>query len=144
MTKKYAAPRNPPFEPTQSQRDNVRVAVACGMPQDLVCRQLVNPATGKPIDEKTLRLHFRAELDDGMSTANAMVARSLYLKAMGDGKASVSAAIFWLKCRAGWKEVSVVEQTGLNGGPIQHAGISVQLTTTDPLEAARQYQKLMG
>ena len=94
----------PPFVPTLSQRDNVRVAAACGMPQDLVCRQIINLTTGKPIDLKTLRLVFRTELDDGKATANAMVTRSLYLKAMGDGKASVTAAIFWLKCQAGWRD----------------------------------------
>lgn len=38
------------------------------------------------------------------------------------------------------------EVTGPGGGPVQHGGVvaSVQLTTSDPLEASREYQKLMG
>lgn len=39
---------------------------------------------------------------------------------------------------------SSVEVTGRNGGPVQHATAAVTLTTTDPQEAAREYQKLMG
>lgn len=39
---------------------------------------------------------------------------------------------------------STVELTGKNGGPVQHATAAVTLTTTDPQEAAREYQKIMG
>ena len=44
------------------------------------------------------------------SKANTKVAESLYRKALGDGSQSVTAAIFWLKTRAGWKE-TLVQQT---------------------------------
>ena len=37
---------------------------------------------------------------------------SLYRKVIGEGWESVIAAIFWLKTRARWKEVSVHEHTG--------------------------------
>lgn len=37
-----------------------------------------------------------------------------------------------------------LEVTGKNGGPIQHVGAIVALATTDPVEAAAQYQKIMG
>ena len=46
------------------------------------------------------------------SKANARVAENLYRKATGDSREGVTAAIFWLKCRAGWKETSVREVTG--------------------------------
>lgn len=39
---------------------------------------------------------------------------------------------------------SSMEVTGKNGGPLQHAGAVVALTTDNPIEAAREYQKLMG
>ncbi len=61
------------------------------------------------IDPKTLRKHYRDELDTGHVKANAKVAESLFRKATGDGRQSVTAAIFWLKTRAGWKETSVHE-----------------------------------
>ncbi len=51
---------------------------------------------------KTLRKHFRIELDYGKIQANAEVARTLYTMATS-GKC-VAATIFWLKCQAGWRE----------------------------------------
>ena len=61
------------------------------------------------IDPKTLRKHYRAELDVGAIKANSRIAESLYRKALGDGAQSVTAAIFWLKTRAHWKETNVHE-----------------------------------
>lgn len=61
------------------------------------------------IDPKTLRKHYRSELDHGHVKANAKVAENLYRKATGDGREAVIAAIFWLKTRAGWKETTVQE-----------------------------------
>jgi hypothetical protein len=61
------------------------------------------------IDPKTLRKHYRHELDHGHVKANAKVAENLYRKATGDGREAVIAAIFWLKTRAGWKETMVQE-----------------------------------
>jgi hypothetical protein len=40
------------------------------------------------------------------------VAESLYRKALGDGAQADTAAIFWLKTRAGWKETSIQELNG--------------------------------
>jgi hypothetical protein len=47
------------------------------------------------------------------------VAESLYRKAATDGPQSVTAAIFWLKTRAGWKELVSHELSGPDGGPIR-------------------------
>ena len=46
-----------------------------------------------------------------MTHANAMVASSLYMKAI---KGNVVARIFWLKTRAGWKEPERIQ--------VQHSG----------------------
>jgi hypothetical protein len=56
------------------------------------------------IDPKTLRRHYRKELDKGHIKATTMVAENLYRKATGEGREAVTAAIFWLKTRAGWRE----------------------------------------
>ncbi|MCW5713439.1 MAG: hypothetical protein KIT43_02830 [Bauldia sp.] len=61
------------------------------------------------IDPKTLRKHYRAELDYGHTKANIKVAENLYRKATGEGRESVTAAIFWLKARAGWREKQIHE-----------------------------------
>ena len=56
------------------------------------------------IDRKTLRKYFRRELDTGHIKANSQVAQSLFRKALGDGPQAVTACIFWMKTRCGWKE----------------------------------------
>jgi hypothetical protein len=47
------------------------------------------------------------------------VAESLYRKATSEGPQSVTAAIFWLKTRAGWKESIAHEVSGADGAPIE-------------------------
>ena len=79
--------------------------------------------------EKTLRKHYREELDTAETKANAKVAESLFKKALGDKNGSVTAAIFWLKTRAGWTEKSVVDNTSSDrsmspAGPAQDAAIA--------------------
>ncbi|HEY2615795.1 MAG TPA: hypothetical protein VGI78_00505 [Acetobacteraceae bacterium] len=54
------------------------------------------------IDDKTLRKHFRRELDTGAIEANMRVASSLYTMATQDK--NVAAAIWWTKARMGWRE----------------------------------------
>ncbi|CAM5658024.1 hypothetical protein MAUB1S_11454 [Mycolicibacterium aubagnense] len=56
------------------------------------------------VDEKTLRKHYREELDRALSKANAKVGANLFKIATGTGREAVTAAIFWLKTRAGWSE----------------------------------------
>jgi hypothetical protein len=59
-----------------------------------------------------LERDYRKELDGAAIKANAKVAESLFRKATGEGREAVTAAIFWLKTRAGWKETSVHELRG--------------------------------
>lgn len=47
-----------PFEPTQKQRENVEILIGLMVPQEVVAHLL-------EIDAKTLRKHFRVELDHG-------------------------------------------------------------------------------
>lgn len=73
-----------------------------GLPEAGIARVLAT-------DPETLRLHYAAELETGQLKANAKVAENLYRKATGDGREAVTAAIFWLKTRAKWKETTVNE-----------------------------------
>jgi hypothetical protein len=61
------------------------------------------------VDE--LKANYAKQLADGQIKADARVAESLYRKAIGEGRESVTAAIFWLKTRARWKETMVNEVT---------------------------------
>lgn len=65
------------------------------------------------IDPKTLRKHYREELDTGHIKATAKVAESLFRKATSDGSQSVTAAIFWLKTRGGWRETPQAHQVAI-------------------------------
>lgn len=89
-----------------------------GLAQDKIARIV-------GITEPTLRKHYRNELDLGTDKANSLVADSLFRKAVGSGPSSVTAAIFWLKTRAGWKETVVQEQNhtfAVSAEPLDEAG----------------------
>lgn len=85
----------PKIRPTDEQRRLVKSLAACGIRQEEIGRMV---GIRSP---KTLRLHFRQELDRGAPEANYTVAQALYKKAAaGD----TMAATFWLKSRAGWQD----------------------------------------
>jgi hypothetical protein len=102
-------PGRPAFRPTDEQHRQVEAMVGYGIPEGQICRLITNPQTKRPIDEKTLRRHFRSEIDTGQVKANAAVAQSLFKMATGG---NVTAAIFWMKTQMGWKETAAVEMSG--------------------------------
>ena len=93
--------------PEAAGRRQVEAMAAYGIPEADIARVM-------EIDPKTLRRHYRSELDTGHIKANSRMAENLYKKAMGDGPQAVTATIFWLKTRARWKEATVNEITVTN------------------------------
>ena len=83
------------------------------------------------IDPKTLRKHFRHQLDIGATKANSAVAQTAYQ--MATSAKCPAATIFWLKCRAGWKETHVLQHSGPDGGPIQISNDELDKRITDEL-----------
>ena len=81
-------------EPTVETRSNVKALASVGTTQEHIAIYL-------DIDVKTLRKHYRRELDTSLIIANSNVAKSLYKNA-NDG--NVTAQIFWLKTKGGWSE----------------------------------------
>ena len=75
------------FLATEAMREQVRSLAAHGIRQEDI-------ATMIRCDTKTLRKHFRNELDLGIAEANAKVTGFLFDAAEGG---SVAAQIFWLK-----------------------------------------------
>jgi hypothetical protein len=90
-------------QPDAAQRRQVEAMAAYGIPEADIGRVL-------GIDAKTLRKHYRAELDLGGTKANAQVAGFLFSAAKSG---NVTAQIFWLKTRARWKETPPAEQQGI-------------------------------
>jgi hypothetical protein len=85
------------------------------------------------ISEQELKTSYEKQLAGGQIKANARVAESLYRKAIGEGRESVTAAIFWLKTRARWKEVSVHEHVAAEriGISETHAFLQRSLETAE-------------
>ena len=68
------------------------------------------------ISHDTLTKYYRPELDRGRIDANAIIAGTLFKQAQ---EGNTSAAIFWLKTRAQWKETQKHELNGdPNGEPV--------------------------
>lgn len=118
----------PPYVPDERTRGKVETLAAMGLPQTNIARKL-------GIDPKTLREHFREELDMGKAEANFAVVQTLYKFAVGDPghpgdpergippkdpvKPQLRATIFWAKTQCGFSTTSKVEHTGADGKPIQ-------------------------
>ena len=94
----------PAFKPTDDERKMVEQMTACGIPQESQCLVLRDG-----IDDKTLRKHFRRELDTAATKANTKVAGTLFNKAMGG---DTTALIWWTKTRLNWSEKSEIEHSG--------------------------------
>jgi hypothetical protein len=81
-------------KPDPAQRRQVEAMAAYGIPEADIAGVL-------GVDPKTLRKHYREELDFGETKANAQVAGFLFNAARNG---NVTAQIFWLKTRARWRE----------------------------------------
>ena len=99
----------PKHQPNAEGRQLVQLHATIGTPHATIARLL-------DIDAKTLRKHYRDELDLAMAQANAAVGGALFRKAKAGDTASM---IFWMKTRAGWRETNNMELTGKDGGPIR-------------------------
>lgn len=105
--------RNTAYVPTDPHRNTVKAMAAIGIDQNDMARIL-------KIAPKTLRKHYRDELDLGMIQANAAVGGALFTLATNAGPGQVSAAIFWAKTRMGFQEKPTqFEHSGPDGKPIE-------------------------
>ena len=102
--------------PTPALRQTVQLHTTVGTTQETIARIL-------GIDEKTLRKHYRDELDLARAQANASVGGMLFKKAKAGDTAAM---IFWMKTQAGWRETARVEHSGPDGGPIQTEDVTVE------------------
>ena len=95
------APRGrPKHKPTEKDRQAVKAMSGYGLTDGQI-------ASVVGVDVTTLTRHYAEELTEGSAMAIANVARTLYQQATHKTKPNVSAAIFYLKCKAGWQEKPV-------------------------------------
>lgn len=104
-------------EPTLEMRQTVQLHATVGTDQETIARVL-------DIDPKTLRKHYRDELDISLAKANAQIGGVLFNKAKGGDTAAM---IFWMKTQAKWRETSVVDNTSSDGSmsPKSDGGLKV-------------------
>lgn len=95
----------PEHDPTHATRQLVQLHATVGTAQVIIADIL-------GIDDKTLRKHYREELDQAKAKANATIGGALFNKAKGG---DTSAMIFWMKTQAGWKDTTVIEGSGEGG-----------------------------
>lgn len=89
----------PPYEPTERDRQQVKALAAMGA-------EMFEIAVVMQLSEPTLRKYFAMEIATGGIEANAKVAQSLFKQATAAVKPNVTAGIFWMKARAGWRDGS--------------------------------------
>lgn len=103
----------PPHKPTSVTRAQVLELGGMGWTFEQIANHL-------KINRDTLAKYYREELDMATEKTNLRVKQNLYNIAIDPThKQSVTAAIFWLKTRARWRETDRLEVTGPNGGPIE-------------------------
>lgn len=87
----------PPYQPTDEVREQVRKMAGLGLRESDICSII-------KITAPTLRKYYADDLAIGRADATYQVAQSLFRQAVNEEKPSMSAAIFYLKCQAGWRE----------------------------------------
>ena len=105
-------------KPTEESRRNVRGLAGLGMTVDDISR-LVG------ITENTLRKHYPNEMARGRAEANVRVSEALF-KAATRANPNVMAQMFWLKNRAGWKDLAV------NSGEEGASSLRVEFVRAQP------------
>jgi hypothetical protein len=148
------------FTPTPAQREQVLALSQSGMRQDRIALLVINPDTNKPIDPKTLREHFRDELDRGMAQGDALVLSSALKQAVGapaeyvtdstgakhlvrdEIKPDKGMTIWQTKARPGIKWTERVEHTGKDGEPIKHShGLDLTQCSDEELNFLEQLRR---
>lgn len=98
-----------PHIPTTEMKAKVAALSAFGVSQ-------VKIADYFSLSTPTLVKYYKKELDTAMVDKNLQVATALFQNAL-DG--NVTAQLFWLKCRAGWREVDKEENKQADINKIQ-------------------------
>jgi hypothetical protein len=90
------------YTPTDEQRHLVEVLSSYGIRQSDIALE------AGFLSPKTLRKHCREELDRGRIGANINVGKTMYRMAISGKR--LSATVFWLTARAGWRAKSAPEE----------------------------------
>jgi hypothetical protein len=116
------------FPVNDAMRERVRSLASVGSRQEDIAAII-------GCDPKTLRKHFRDELDRAMAEANAAVAGYLFDAAKGG---NIAAIIFWLKTRANWREGMTADDPIPGADAASNSGVVLVLPDNSRDPALRQ------
>lgn len=85
----------PKFEVKPADQRTVKALAGIGIPHEHIAREIKTTP-------KTLRKHFRKELDVAADEANMRVSKTMFK--MATSGTNATATIFWMKVRCGWRE----------------------------------------
>lgn len=123
----YTGRGMPPHQVTRSAQNIVRMWVALGATQEQIARKL-------GISQDTLVKYYRNEYETGHVEANMQIGGVLFKKALEGDTASV---FFYLKTRAGYKEISVNQNQNLDEHGNPTAAV-IDVTPTAVLQMIQQ------
>jgi hypothetical protein len=117
---------NPGHKPTDELRTLVRRLAGLGVVVDDI-------ANLTKISDETVRKYYREDIALGRAEANLGVARALFKAATREHQPNVVAQMFWLKNRAGWKDIGVGNPGGGNMNFVIVTGVPRNEDTTQPV-----------
>jgi hypothetical protein len=88
-------------KPTEQSRMLVRRLSGMAVPQNDIAAMV-------EVSDVSLRKYYRGDLDRGLAEANLKVVHALFQAATRPNNPNVVAQMFWLKNRAGWKDMGIV------------------------------------
>jgi len=127
-------------EKTDATTKTVVALYSFGVPQSQIADYV-------GIDSNTLRKYYLPEMKMAKTGANGTVAKFLFNAASGNALEDgaqygdcLRAAMFWAKTQMKWRERTDINHTSDDGSMSPKPAI----TAVDAIEAAKQYQKIMG
>jgi hypothetical protein len=112
---------NRAFKPTPILRKMVKSAYGLGMRQKDICL-LLRSENDIPMDTKTLRKHFKEELEVGRAPVEYRIRQSAWQVASDPNHPKFSTMNIWVqKTLLGINETQVHEVTGPDGEPLSSA-----------------------
>ena len=107
----------PEFVPTEVQRAWVVDTAKVGLPQEFIRLNIINPDTDLAVSLKTLRKHFRRELDEGLSLFGFELMKPASVVALDKNHPDFARMNIWAQqSRLGMKATTVTELVGQDGG----------------------------
>jgi hypothetical protein len=105
-----------PHQPTDELRHRARMLALAGVARDDIAKAM-------GMDIKTLNRYYGRDIDEAVREANALVADRLLQKALnGD----TTCMLFWLKCKAGWREYAPLPPSLPSGVPKELERLSTE------------------